>query len=133
MTAFFWRQVAMLSSEDAGHGGFFGYHFVVLLMGCFPASAFALQEMLKSSTRTEYGRQPDNGQLTTDNSATEHRPKMDGDPLLGRVDPLQCGEDQDRPLQQPVLLPAHLPRRAATGAPMDLAESPDRIRVVALP
>jgi 4-amino-4-deoxy-L-arabinose transferase-like glycosyltransferase len=46
ITAFFWRQVAMLSTEDAGHGGFFGYHFVVLLIGCFPASVFALQEML---------------------------------------------------------------------------------------
>lgn len=58
ITAFFWRQVAMLSSEDAGHGGFIGYHFVVLLIGCFPASVFALQEMLKSSTKPENGRQP---------------------------------------------------------------------------
>ena len=41
MVAFFWRQVAMLTTEDAGHGGFFGYHFVVLLIGCFPASVFA--------------------------------------------------------------------------------------------
>jgi len=51
MIAFFWRQVAMLTTEDAGHGGFFGYHFVVLLLGCFPASVFALQELLKP-TRT---------------------------------------------------------------------------------
>ncbi len=51
MMAFFWRQVAMLTTEDAGHGGFFGYHFVVLLLGCFPASVFALQELLKP-TRT---------------------------------------------------------------------------------
>lgn len=50
ITAFFWRQVAMLSTEDAGHGGFFGYHFVVLLIGCFPASVFALQEMLRSAS-----------------------------------------------------------------------------------
>ena len=27
----------------AGLGGFFGYHFVILLIGCFPASVFALQ------------------------------------------------------------------------------------------
>jgi 4-amino-4-deoxy-L-arabinose transferase-like glycosyltransferase len=47
MVAFFWRQVAMLTTEDAGHGGFFGYHFVVLLLGCFPASVFAVQELLK--------------------------------------------------------------------------------------
>src|SRR5690606_18618979 len=45
MVAFFWRQVAMLTTEDAGHGGFVGYHFVVLLLGCFPASVFALQEL----------------------------------------------------------------------------------------
>jgi 4-amino-4-deoxy-L-arabinose transferase-like glycosyltransferase len=51
MIAFFWRQVAMLTTEDAGHGGFAGYHFVVLLVGCFPSSVFALQEMLKP-TRT---------------------------------------------------------------------------------
>jgi len=52
ITAFFWRQMAMLSSEDAGHGGFFGYHFVILLIGCFPASVFALQEMLRRNPRS---------------------------------------------------------------------------------
>ena len=51
MSAFFWRQVAMLTTEDAGHGGFFGYHFVVLLIGCFPASLLALREFFKP-TRT---------------------------------------------------------------------------------
>ncbi len=51
ITAFFWRQMAMLSSEDAGHGGFFGYHFVILLIGCFPASVFALQEMIRRNPR----------------------------------------------------------------------------------
>lgn len=76
ITAFFWRQVAMLTTEDAGHGGFFGYHFVVLLIGCFPASVFALQEMLKpaltpSSSPVEKGagaasRQPGDQQPTTD-------------------------------------------------------------------
>ncbi|MCB9183031.1 MAG: glycosyltransferase family 39 protein [Flavobacteriales bacterium] len=50
--AFFWRQIALLTSEDAGHGGFIGYHFVVLLIGCFPASVFAVQELLKP-TRVE--------------------------------------------------------------------------------
>ena len=52
MVNFFWRQVAMLTTEDAGHGGFFGYHFVVLLIGCFPASVFALKELLQP-TRTD--------------------------------------------------------------------------------
>lgn len=53
--AFFQRQVALFTEEDAGHGGFFGYHFVVLLVGCFPASLFALQELLKP-TREEGDR-----------------------------------------------------------------------------
>ncbi|MCB0643824.1 MAG: glycosyltransferase family 39 protein [Phaeodactylibacter sp.] len=35
-------QVRLLSTEDAGHGGFPGYHFVVLLLGCFPMSVFAI-------------------------------------------------------------------------------------------
>ncbi len=33
----------LFSTPDAGHGGFFGYHFVVLLIGCFPASIFAIR------------------------------------------------------------------------------------------
>ncbi|MBP8823485.1 MAG: glycosyltransferase family 39 protein, partial [Flavobacteriales bacterium] len=70
ITAFFWRQVAMLSTEDAGHGGFFGYHFVVLLIGCFPASVFAMQEMLKPAGPTPVGRQPDNQQRATNNPST---------------------------------------------------------------
>ena len=41
------RQWTMLTTKDAGHGGFFGYHVVVLLFGCFPASIFAIQSMIK--------------------------------------------------------------------------------------
>ena len=41
------RQWALLTTPDAGHGGFPAYHFVVLLIGVFPASAFALQGLLK--------------------------------------------------------------------------------------
>ena len=58
MVNFFWRQVAMLTTEDAGHGGFFGYHFVVLLIGCFPASIFALKELIQP-TRTDEPDQND--------------------------------------------------------------------------
>ncbi len=32
----------LAKTEDAGHGGFFGYHFVVLLLGCFPMSVFGI-------------------------------------------------------------------------------------------
>ena len=35
-------QVKLLTKEGAGHGGPWFYHFVVLLLGCFPASVFAL-------------------------------------------------------------------------------------------
>ncbi len=37
------RQWELLVNNDAGHGGFWGYHFVVLLLGCFPASIFAIR------------------------------------------------------------------------------------------
>lgn len=63
MIGFFWRQVAMLTTEDAGHGGFFGYHYVVLLLGCFPASLFALQEMLARKNHVVAAVQPITGQL----------------------------------------------------------------------
>lgn len=39
---FFNYQVRLFSTQDAGHGGFLFYHFVVLLLGVFPASVFAL-------------------------------------------------------------------------------------------
>ena len=45
------RQWALLTTPDAGHGGFFGYHFVVLLFGCFPASIFAIQALIKRDSR----------------------------------------------------------------------------------
>lgn len=37
------RQWQLLTTEDAGHGGFFLYHFIVLFFGCFPASVFCIQ------------------------------------------------------------------------------------------
>ncbi len=45
---FFKYQVRLFQTKDAGHGGFPGYHFVILLFGCFPASVFALQAMLRN-------------------------------------------------------------------------------------
>lgn len=39
-----WR---LFSKEDAGHGGFPGYHAVVLLLGCFPAGVFALPALFR--------------------------------------------------------------------------------------
>lgn len=43
LTEFTIRQWELLTTEDAGHGGFFLYHFVVLFFGCFPASVFCIQ------------------------------------------------------------------------------------------
>jgi 4-amino-4-deoxy-L-arabinose transferase-like glycosyltransferase len=41
------RHVKLLAGEKTVHTGFIGYHVVVLLLGCFPASVFAVQEMLE--------------------------------------------------------------------------------------
>lgn len=41
------RQWELLTTGDAGHSGFLGYHFVVLLFGCFPASIFAISSLRK--------------------------------------------------------------------------------------
>ncbi|MCB0695690.1 MAG: glycosyl transferase, partial [Saprospiraceae bacterium] len=40
-------QYRLFSTPDAGHAGFPGYHFVVLLVGCFPLSLFAIAEMAR--------------------------------------------------------------------------------------
>ena len=41
-------QVRLFSTPDAGHGGFPGFHVVVLLLGCFPASLFAIPALRRS-------------------------------------------------------------------------------------
>jgi 4-amino-4-deoxy-L-arabinose transferase-like glycosyltransferase len=40
-------QYRLFSTPDAGHGGFPGYHIVVLFFGCFPASIFAIRGFYK--------------------------------------------------------------------------------------
>lgn len=50
-----WR---LFVKEDAGHGGFPGYHAVVLLLGCFPAGVFALPALLR---RRHFNRPADQG------------------------------------------------------------------------
>jgi 4-amino-4-deoxy-L-arabinose transferase-like glycosyltransferase len=47
-------QVRLFTTEDAGHGGSFFYHWIVLLAGCFPASVFAVQALLKKSADTPF-------------------------------------------------------------------------------
>ncbi len=43
-------QIRLFSTPDAGHGGFPGYHFVIVLFGCFPASVFAIRSFFKLKT-----------------------------------------------------------------------------------
>jgi len=40
-------QIRLFSEEDAGHGGFMFYHFIVLFIGVFPASVFTLKSFRK--------------------------------------------------------------------------------------
>lgn len=40
---FFLYQIRLFNTQDAGHGGPFFYHWIVLLIGCFPISLFALR------------------------------------------------------------------------------------------
>jgi len=46
-------QIRLFQTEDAGHGGFLFYHFVVLFFGVFPASIFALKGFLPSKEKSE--------------------------------------------------------------------------------
>jgi len=45
-------QIQLFNSDVAGHRGFFGYHFVVLFFGVFPASVFALKSFRKAKNET---------------------------------------------------------------------------------
>lgn len=51
-------QYRLFSTPDAGHKGFPGYHFVVLLVGCFPASIFAIRSFF-ALPEDEYAYQKD--------------------------------------------------------------------------
>ena len=50
------RHAKLVAGDKTVHTGFAGYHVVVLLLGCFAASPFALQEMLKPSGGDERQR-----------------------------------------------------------------------------
>lgn len=41
-------QIRLFTTEDAGHGGPFFYHFLILLIGVFPASAFIFDSFKKN-------------------------------------------------------------------------------------
>ena len=43
-------QYRLFTTHDADQAGFFGYHFIVLLVGCFPASVLALPSFFRSGS-----------------------------------------------------------------------------------
>src|SRR6185503_5291082 len=49
-------QYRLFTTHDAGQKGFFGYHFVVILLGCFPASVFAIPSFFKTKTNSRYDK-----------------------------------------------------------------------------
>lgn len=54
ITEFMEYNYRLFSSPGAGHGGFFGYHFVIILFGCFPASIFMLKSFSKQKYKHKY-------------------------------------------------------------------------------
>jgi 4-amino-4-deoxy-L-arabinose transferase-like glycosyltransferase len=52
-------QYRLFSTPDAGHKGFPGYHFAVLLVGCFPASIFAIRSFFRFKVDNEAAYQKD--------------------------------------------------------------------------
>ncbi|MBS1781550.1 MAG: glycosyltransferase family 39 protein [Bacteroidetes bacterium] len=49
-------QIRLFQTQDADHGGPFFYHFIVLLIGCFPASVFLFQFRKKRVAEQENQR-----------------------------------------------------------------------------
>ncbi|NJK86358.1 MAG: hypothetical protein HC906_10705 [Bacteroidales bacterium] len=49
-------QIRLFRTEDAGHGGFLFYHFVVLFIGVFPASVFALKNIYRFNSKNDMVR-----------------------------------------------------------------------------
>lgn len=51
-------QIRLAQTKDAGHGGFLLYHFVVVLIGCFPASLliFRYKNQINENTEQQFFR-----------------------------------------------------------------------------
>ncbi len=49
-------QIRLFTTQDAGHGGPFFYHWIVLLLGCFPASILMIKSFFMKSMATEHQR-----------------------------------------------------------------------------
>ncbi len=49
-------QYRLFSTHDADQKGFWGYHYVVLLIGCFPASLIAIPSFFKTNYSSKYDK-----------------------------------------------------------------------------
>ena len=56
ISEFFKYQYRLFTTHDAGQKGFPGYHFVVILIGCFPASAFAIPSFFKTHYSSRFDK-----------------------------------------------------------------------------
>lgn len=56
ITEFLKYQYRLFTTHDAGQKGFFGYHYIVLLMGCFPASLLAIPSFFKSTYTSRHDK-----------------------------------------------------------------------------
>lgn len=56
MREFLTYNLRLLTQADAGHAGFPGYHVVILLVGCFPASIFAIRSFGSLTIERNYQR-----------------------------------------------------------------------------
>ena len=56
ITEFIKYQGRLFTTHDAGQKGFPGYHFVVILLGCFPASVFAIPAFFKSNYSSRFDK-----------------------------------------------------------------------------
>ncbi len=57
VSEFLTYNIRLFSTPDAGHGGFPGYHVIVLLVGCFPSSIFALRAFSPLFIERNYQRE----------------------------------------------------------------------------
>jgi 4-amino-4-deoxy-L-arabinose transferase-like glycosyltransferase len=56
ITEFLKYQYRLFTTHAAGQKGFFGYHFVVILFGCFPASVFAIPSFFKTTSNSRFDK-----------------------------------------------------------------------------
>jgi 4-amino-4-deoxy-L-arabinose transferase-like glycosyltransferase len=56
LSEFIKYQYRLLTTHDADQEGFIGYHYVVILFGCFPASLLAIPSFFKNSYKNRYER-----------------------------------------------------------------------------